>query len=111
MVKYLLTFCIIFFQINVFAQETSFSAYLDRSSIAAGEKFQMKLELINADPYTAPDTSQIPSDILIISQSQESTAQVVNGFSIKSTSWIYDMQSEKSGSFNFPAISIQTNNG
>ncbi len=110
MVKYFLII-ILLFSVSAEAQDVQFSAYLDRSKIAAGEKFQMKLELINADPYSAPDISLIPADITIISQSQESSAQIINGIMTKNSSWIYDMKSDKAGSYNFPSISIQTNKG
>lgn len=110
--KYNFVVFLMLFSIVANAQEdVQFSAFLDRNKIAAGEKFQMKLELINADPYSAPDASAIPSDISILSQSQESSAQMANGIVIKNNSWIYELKCDKAGSYNFPSISIQTNKG
>lgn len=134
MVKYLLTLLLIcFFSSNALAQmefdasfgdsdeynpiaekeklPPSFNAQIDKKKIAVGQPFKIKLELQNADAYSAPDMSLLPSELKVQSQSQMSNVSMVNGISSKTNSWIYEVIAEHPGAYSVPPISIQTDIG
>lgn len=92
-------------------EETSFQASIDKKSVAAGQVFQIKLELVNADAYSPPDTSVFPDDLSVQSQTQQSNVSIINGVSTKTTAWIYEVIAEEPGAYQIPAISIQTDLG
>lgn len=94
-----------------YAQEAVFSASIDRTDIAVGDKFEVKFTLQNAEAYSTPDTSKFPESFEILSQSQQQNLAIINGNRIKSRSWIYKVKSERPGNFTIPKISIRTNNG
>ncbi len=109
--KIFIAILILFSFVNANASQAIFSAYLDRSDISAGQNFQMKLELINAEAFSQPDISVIPAEIAIKGKSQESLMEIVNNVSTKVTSWVYDLSAVKEGGFIIPAISIKTDKG
>ncbi|HCR85740.1 MAG TPA: hypothetical protein DIV86_03585, partial [Alphaproteobacteria bacterium] len=113
MVRFFLVIIGLLFAINSYAQNfgASFTTTLDRYDIAEGEKFKIKLELQNAESYSPPDISKFPASVKVISQSQSQSFAYVNGASTKVRTWVYDVSAEKSGSFNIPKISIQTDAG
>lgn len=113
MVRKLLTLLVLFFALNANAQNfgAGFIAKLSRENIAEGDKFQIILELRNAESYSPPDISKFPESIKILSQSQAQNFAYINGSSTKVRSWIYDVTAERSGDLVIPKISIQTESG
>ena len=94
-----------------FAQEVSFEAYIDKENINAGENFQIKLELINTQPQTAPDLTVLPSELKVASQQQQSNVTIINGVQAQNISWILDIIADKEGTYNIPQIKVQTASG
>lgn len=112
MVKNTIIFLIIFCTyLPAYAQDAIFSASIDRTEIAVGDKFEVKFTLQNAEAYSTPDISKFPESFEVLSQSQQQNLTIINGNKIKSRSWIYKVKSERPGSFTIPKISIRTNNG
>lgn len=113
MVKFFKIFflLIILFPSFSLAQETSFEAYIDRENINAGDNFQIKLELINAQPQSAPDLSTLPSELKVTSQQQQSNITIINGVQAQNISWVLDIIADKEGTYNIPEIKVQTESG
>jgi hypothetical protein len=93
------------------AQEVSFEAYIDRENINVGENFQIKLELINAQPQAAPDLSVLPTELKVTSQQQQSNLTIINGVQAQNISWVLDIVADKEGTYNIPQIKVQTASG
>ncbi len=113
MVKYLYIFLVSLFLFPAVssAQEVSFEAYIDRESVSAGETFQVKLELINAQAQTAPDLSVLPAELSVLGQQQQANITVLNGVQVQNLSWVLDMTCDKEGTYKIPSIPIKTNMG
>jgi hypothetical protein len=88
-----------------------FQVFADKSNVAVGQPFQVKMQLEGADPYSAPDTSVFPKELKIQSQSQQSQMSVINGVASKSTIWIIEVIAEHPGSYTIPPASLQTDIG
>jgi hypothetical protein len=93
------------------SQDLSFEAYIDRENVAVGEGFQIKLELINAQPASAPDLSVLPSEIQVLSSQQQQQVTYINNIQAVNVSWILDLVANKEGALKIPSIEIKTNVG
>lgn len=91
--------------------QVSFQTTVDKKSVAANQPFKIKMELKNAEAYSAPDTSIFPSGIKIQTQTQHSSMVIVNGVQNRVTSWLFEVIAETAGAYSIPAISIQTDLG
>ncbi len=84
---------------------------VNKKSIAVGQPFQIKIELNGAEPYSAPDTSILPSELKIQTQSQQSKVSIINGVASKSTIWMVEVIAQSTGAYSIPPVSIQTDIG
>ena len=91
------------------AQDVSFVASVDRSSIGLGEQFQITFTLSGGNPnairgFRAPDLNK---DFLTLAGPNQSTSlQIVNGNYSSTVSYSYILQPRKMGKFSIPPATI-----
>ena len=93
------------------AQNISFDAFIDREDIRAGEIFQIKLELIDAEATGNPNLRVFPWGLDVLNQQKFQDYALINGRQSLISSWVVDLKSPSAGTFDIPAIKIPTNAG
>ncbi|MGX5174243.1 BatD family protein [Aliikangiella sp. IMCC44653] len=92
----------IFFSACSLAEVT---ATVDRIDISAGETFQLEIISENATDEQ-PDLSLIPKDFTIVSNSQYSHTQIINGKRSFLKGWKIKLKTLKTGKVTIPPISV-----
>jgi hypothetical protein len=93
------------------AQAASFTATVDRNSLARGENLTLTLELSDAKAKSEPAISELTQNFTILGQQQGSSTTIINGDYSSSKSWAYTLAPKKEGSIIIPAIAIETKDG
>lgn len=104
-------FCATFYlSVSAVAQDVSFTASVDKNTVAVGEQFSLVFTLNGGGMgggknFKLPDLSKF---MVISGPSQASNVQIVNGSVSSSVSYSYDVQPREVGTFTIGPAGIET---
>ncbi len=91
--------------------QPTFIAKVNRNSLTINETFTLELILSQASPLESPKISNLDSHFQVISTSQLSYTNIINGKINKNRSWTYRLRAKQTGSFTIPAFFLKTQLG
>ena len=80
-------------------------AYLNQNTVYEGDPVTLTLE-VDSNSAASPDLSVLKSSFRILSTSTSSSVQFINGVSTSSKRWIVQLQPQKMGQLEIPAIAL-----
>lgn len=117
MVRHLVRFCfpvcVLFlcFCFTAASWAESLTVEADRPAVYKGESFTLSVILSDAQKAGAPDLSVLEKDFQVVSRSQSSSINVINGSYSAKTIWTLTLMPKRTGVLRIPAMSVQTGNG
>lgn len=117
MVKPLVRFCllagVLFIAVCFSAAcwAASLTVEADRPAVYKGESLTLSIILSDAQQAGAPDLSILEKDFQIVSRSQSSSVNVINGSYSAKTIWTLTLMPKRTGVLRIPAMSVQTGSG
>ena len=93
------------------AAAASFTAGVDRATVAEGEGFTLHLSLSGTGATESPDLSPLKQAFTIVSQGRSSQTTIINGQVSSSIDWAVTLIPLKRGKTMIPAISLATDAG
>lgn len=117
MVKPLVRFCLtaavlllaVCFSATCWAASLTVEA--DRPAVYKGESLTLSIILSDAQQAGAPDLSVLEKDFQIVSRSQSSSVNMINGSFSAKTIWTLTLMPKRTGNLRIPAMSVQTGSG
>lgn len=109
MIKRIFEYCLIILLLcgKVFAQDISFTASVNNTTVAAGEQFQLIYSVNgNATRFQAPAFRDFS---LLMGPSQSMSTQIINGSFSQSVSYTYILIAQKEGTFEITPASVEVN--
>ena len=97
--------------LNSLAMAAEFVASVDRDQIGLNETINLKLSLVDTSTQEAINLVKIKESFDIISTSNYSSVEVINGVSSVSNEWHFILKPKKIGSLLIPAITLNTGVG
>lgn len=88
-----------------------FSVSVNDNEIGYRQKLKLTLKLSDENPVEQPDLSIIQDDFEILSTSNYSSTQIINGSHSVEYKWIYVLKPLKKGKFTLGPFSIKTKSG
>ncbi len=117
MVKPLVRFCllggVLFIAVcfSTACWAASLTVEADRPAVYKGESLTLSIILSDAQQAGAPDLSPLEKDFQIVSRSQSSSVNVINGSYSAKTIWTLTLMPKRTGVLRIPAMSVQTGSG
>lgn len=109
MVKRIVEYCLIVLLLcgKVFAQDISFTATVNNTTVAAGEQFQLTYSVNgNATRFQAPAFRDFS---VLVGPSQSMSTQIINGSFSQAVSYTYVLIAQKEGTFEITPASVDVN--
>ena len=103
----LIKYCLVFFLLsgNVFAQDPSFTATASKTTVGAGEQFQVSFSLnANGSKFQAPVFRDFS---VVMGPSQSSSTQIINGNFSYSVTYTYLLIAQREGTFEILPASVE----
>ena len=89
-----------------FAHAAEIVTWVDRNPVAIGESFQLVFE---GETFSGqPDLSELTANFDILGQSRNSSVNIANGRSTRTTQWTFSLMPKHAGVFTVPSIAFGT---
>lgn len=117
MVKPLVRFCLlggVLFMAVCFSAAcwaASLTVEADRPAVYKGESLTLSIILSDAQQAASPDLSPLEKDFQIVSRSQSSSVNMINGSFSAKTIWTLTLIPKRTGVLRIPSMSVQTGTG